>query len=85
MGRRKKIKNEPKKKSQSKKILIDFNRRLYVLKAIKTAAKAYGHLADFDFKQTGKYIQAELTNIDKETEHIIKDEFCNYVLFIMQK
>ena len=63
---------------------INFNKNLYRLKAIKLAIKEYKHLANFNIKQTGDYIQVELKNINKEVKQIIKDEFCNYTLFLMK-
>ena len=63
---------------------IKFDKKIYSLKAIKSATQAYRGLADFDFKQKGAYVQVELKNINKDIEGIIKDEFCNYVLFSMK-
>lgn len=62
-------------------MLISFNKKLYKLKAIKLAIKEYRNLANFNLKQKGNYIQVELKDIDKEVKQVIKDEFCNYVLF----
>ena len=62
-------------------MLISFNKNLYRLKAIKLAIKEYQNLANFSLRQKKNYIQVELKNIDKEVEQVIKDEFCNYVLF----
>jgi len=64
-----------------KRILINFNKRLYPLKGIKLAMKEYQNLANFNLRQKGNYIQVELKNIDKDVKKLIKDEFCNYVLF----
>jgi len=64
-----------------RRILINFNKKLYSLKAIKLAIKEYQKLANFSLSQRKNYIQVELKNIDKEVKKIIKDEFCNYVLF----
>ena len=62
-------------------ILINFDKKLYKLKAIKLAIKEYQNLANFNLGQKGNYFQVELKNIDKEVIQIIKDEFCNYVFF----
>jgi len=62
-------------------MLISFSKKLYKIKAIKLAIKEYQNLANFSLEQKGNYIQVELKDIDKEVEQIIKDEFCNYVLF----
>jgi len=64
-----------------KRILINFDKKLYKLKAVKSAIKEYQKLADFNLRQKGNYFQVELKNIDKGVKQIIKDEFCNYVLF----
>ena len=60
---------------------IVFNKKLYGVKAIKSAIKEYQSLADFSFEQKGNYIWVKLKNIDEEISGVIKDEFCNYVLF----
>lgn len=73
-----------KKPDQKKKILINFDKNLYSFKAIKLAIKKYRNLADFDLEQKNNYIQVKLKNIDKDLKDIIKDEFCNYVLFLMK-
>ena len=59
---------------------INFNKKLYTLKAIKSAIKAYKGLAKFSLKDKKKYIIVDLKNIDKDVQPVIKDEFCNYVL-----
>ena len=86
-NQKKQLKEKSKAKKQSEKkenILIDFNKNLYNLKAIKSAIKEYQNLADFDLRQRGNCIQVELNNIDKNVRKIIKDEFCNYVFFLMK-
>ncbi len=62
-------------------MLISFSKKLYKIKAIKLAIKEYQDLANFSLEQKGNYIQVELKNINKDVKQIIKDEFCNYVLF----
>ena len=78
------VKKQKKQPKKEKNILINFNKNLYNLKAIKLAIKEYSNLADFSFKKTENYIQVEISNIDKRIEKIIKDEFCNYVFFLMK-
>jgi len=65
-------------------MVISFNKNLYNLKAVKSAIKEYQNLADFNLRQKGNYIQVELKNTDKEVRQIIRDEFCNYVIFLMK-
>jgi len=72
------------KNKKNKSIFIIFNKQLYKIKAIKLAIKEYQNLANFSFKQKENYIYVKLENIDKEVKKIIKDEFCNYVLFLMK-
>jgi len=86
-NQKKQLKTKNKSKTQSnqeEKLLIDFSKSLYNLKAIKSAIKEYQDLADFSLKQKKGYIQVELNNIDKSVIKIIKDEFCNYVFFLMK-
>jgi len=74
----------PQKSGKTKKITVKFNKNLYNFKAIKLAIKEYQSLANFNLDQKGNYIRVELKDIDKEVIQIIKDEFCNYVLFLMK-
>lgn len=59
---------------------ISFHKNIYPLKAIKNTIKAYESFAVFKITDKGKYFMLELSDIKKEVENIIKDEFCNYVL-----
>lgn len=59
---------------------ISFNKSIYPLKAIKRTVQAYKNLAKFKIVEKGEYFMTELTDIKKEVESVIKDEFCNYVL-----
>ena len=59
---------------------ISFNKNIYSLKAIKKTIQAYKNLAKFKVAEKGSYFKIELTDIEKEIETIIEDEFCNYVL-----
>jgi len=59
---------------------ISFNKNIYSLKAIKKTIQAYKNLAKFKVAEKGSYFKIELTDIKKEIETIIEDEFCNYVL-----
>ena len=65
-------------------MLVKLNKKLYKLKAIKSAIKTYRQLADFNLKTKGKYFEVSIKNIDKDVENIIKDEFCNYILFLIK-
>jgi len=59
---------------------ISFKKSIYPVKAIKKTAQAYKNLAKFKIIEKGDYFVTELTDIKKDVENIIKDEFCNYVL-----
>ena len=59
---------------------ISFNKNIYPLKAIKKTIQAYKNLAKFKIIEEKENFTIELTDIKKEVENIIKDEFCNYVL-----
>lgn len=64
---------------------IKFNGKIYKLKAVKSAAKAYRELADFKIGSSKNYIEVELKNINREVKDIIRGEFGNYVLSLMKK
>lgn len=65
-------------------MLIKFDKKIYKVRAIKLAIKEYRNLADFSLRQKKDCIEVEIKNIDKDIKDIIKDEFCNYVLFLMK-
>jgi hypothetical protein len=66
-------------------MLVKFDKKLYSLKAVKSAAKKYRHLADFGLKQRKNRLEVSLKNIDQDVAEVIKDEFCNYVLYSMKR
>lgn len=59
---------------------IKLNKRIYRLKAIRQAIKAYSHLAQFSLRQDSRYYQLTLDNTDPALKDILKDEFANYIL-----
>jgi hypothetical protein len=59
---------------------INFNSKLYNLKAIKNSVDAYKELAVFTVEKNKNNISVKITDIDNEVKDILKDEFCNYVL-----
>ncbi len=65
-------------------IQINFNKKIYKIRAIKEAAMAYKDLAGFKVKENGEHIKVSIQNINKEVKNIIKDEFCNHVLYSMR-
>lgn len=67
---------------KSSKILISFDKKIYTLKAVKGAVKEFKPWADFELRQKDKKIQVELKNLEADIQEKLKDEFCNYVLFL---
>lgn len=63
---------------------ISFDKKLYHLKAVKAAAKAFVGLANFSFQENKKEITVLLSNIKPAVQRIIKDEFANYVLALIK-
>ncbi len=63
-------------------MIIKFNKKIYKLKAIKSAIKKYQNLANFCLEEKEGYIWVRLTKIDQEVKDIIKDEFCNFALYL---
>jgi len=61
-------------------MVINFNKNIYPLKAIKKTSTLYKKLATFKITERGKYFATKLTNIEKDIKDSIKDEFCNHVL-----
>ena len=72
------------KKEIQNKIIINFNKNFYNLGAIKNAIEAYNKLADFRIERNQRCIKVEIKCIDKEVKNLIRDVFCNYVLFEMK-
>jgi len=68
-----------------KREIIKFYKEIYKKIVVKKAIKAFGQLADFSLVEKGKYIKVVIKNINKDVSKNIKDEFCNYVLFLMEK
>ncbi|MBU2472842.1 HxsD-like protein [Patescibacteria group bacterium] len=66
-------------------MIVKFSKIIYYKKSIIEAIRKYRHLADFSLKTTPDYITVSIKNIDKDLNDILKDEFCNYVLYLMKK
>jgi hypothetical protein len=65
---------------------IKFNKNIYDPPAVAAAAGAFVDLAIFKIKATAKDVAVEIKSGNKKTdEGKIKDEFANYVLFLMNK
>lgn len=63
--------------------IIKFNKDIYNLKAIEKAIGEYGKLANFKVKEAGDYFEVSIDKIDQEVQGVIKNEFANYVLGLM--
>ncbi len=60
--------------------MIEFNKKIYKLEAIKKAAEEFKNLANIRIKETGGYIKVTFDKIDSEYKEVLKDEFTNFVL-----
>jgi hypothetical protein len=69
---------------ERKKIVINFNKNFYTIEAIKKAIQGYKEMADFNTICSEKENKVEIENINPESEDVIKQEFCNYVLGLMK-
>lgn len=61
-----------------------FNKEIYNKKAIKGAMKAYEEVADLDMTENDNYFEVDFKKIKPKFKDIIKDEFSNYALILMQ-
>ena len=62
---------------------INFNKNIYKKKAINNAIRQFKELADFKVSAKSDYYTVDLKNINKDVVDVIKDEFGNYVLYLM--
>jgi len=65
-------------------IEINFHKSLYPPKAIKNAIEVYKEVAKFSLKKEKRYIKVSISDVDRDLRSFIKDEFCNYVLFLIR-
>lgn len=61
-------------------MIIDFNRKLYPLKAIYSSLEDYRHLCRFSVRKNKKYARVIFRNINEGIKDRLRDEFCNYVM-----
>lgn len=64
---------------------IKFSKDIYKKRAINETIKVFNELAKFGTKENKNNFIVKITDIDKDVESVIKDEFCNYVLYLMKK
>ncbi len=62
---------------------LEFDARLYTLKAVEEAARAYADWGRFRVKQSGKFIRVEAKK-NHRLDAAFTDEFANYVLGVMR-
>lgn len=60
---------------------IKFTKKIYNKKGVDNAISAYGNLAEIKLFEDDTFYFVTMENIDNEVKDIIKDEFCNYLLF----
>lgn len=61
-------------------MIINLNKNIYPLSAIKSSIQAYKKLAKFYLLEKDNYYVLTLSDIDEQVKQVIKDEFCNYIL-----
>jgi len=59
---------------------INFDKSLYSISAVKKAIDDYQGLAKFSLEQKKDCIEVGIKDIKEELKHLLKEEFCNYVL-----
>lgn len=64
---------------------INFNSKLYSLRAIKEAATAYANHAEFKIIRGKKYINVRISKLRPGYNTILADEFSNYVLGVTKR
>ncbi len=67
------------------KMKIKFDKKLYKKKAITEAIRAFGHLGDFNVMTQKSCYELEISKMPVDIRDMVKNEFCNHVLFLMNK
>jgi hypothetical protein len=65
-------------------MIIKLNKKIYPLRTIKKSVKAFSKLADFKIKQNKDYFLIQIQNIKNQSTEKCKDEFLNYVLYMIK-
>jgi len=63
--------------------VIQFNKKIYNLEAVKKAIGEFKNLANFTVKDFNGNIEVKIDKIDQDFKDVLKDEFSNYVLGLM--
>ena len=66
-------------------ISIQFNKKLYKLKAIKEAVTEFKDWGSFSMDKIKEHYTVKITDFNNIEPETLKNEFCNYVLFLMKK
>jgi hypothetical protein len=64
---------------------IKINKNIYKEKGLKNTIKCYKHLVKIDLREEGDYFVVKMIDMGRGVEKVIKDEFCNYLLFETSK
>jgi len=62
---------------------VEFDKKIFRLKAVKSAVKDYKDFADFDVTEKKDRIVVKVENVDYEPEDVFLGEFGNYVIHKM--
>jgi hypothetical protein len=64
---------------------MQFNKDIYKHKAIESTMRAFGKIASFGFSENERYYIVKIEKSHSEIRDVLKDEFCNYVLSVMNE
>jgi len=62
---------------------VEFDKKIFGMKAVKSAVKDYKGFADFDVTEKKDRIVVKIDNIDYEPKEVFLGEFGNYVIHKM--
>lgn len=62
--------------------VIKLNKKLYKHYIIKKTIKLFGDAGDFSLQKSDDYFLVKIKNINPQVKNIIKDEFCNYLIYL---
>lgn len=60
---------------------IKLTKKIYSKKGVENTINAYNNLAQIKLIEDDDFYFITMENIDDEVKDVIKDEFCNYLLF----
>ena len=71
--------------ARNKNQKVKLNSLIYPRVAVQKAISEYSSFATIYLKKKGKYTQIEIKEAHPQFQHILKDEFCNYLLSLIKK